>query len=60
MQDFYIVVASAFVGAILLGLVVAVADPYQRGMVAVASGQYDCQLEEQADKTTKWVCERVK
>lgn len=30
------------------------------GMKEVASGQYECQLIEQQDKTSEWKCEAVK
>ena len=57
MQEFFI---GAFLGALMVFVVIAAAEPRKSGMIAVASGQYSCELEERADKTTKWVCERVK
>ena len=57
MEEFFV---GVFVGVILLGLIIGISKPYQSGMIAVASGQYSCELEERADKTTKWVCEKVK
>ena len=48
------------VGVALMSLIVILVSPHREGMIAVASGQYSCELEERADKTTKWVCGRVK
>lgn len=56
MQEFLVGVVA---GALLLFCIVVIADPHNRGMISVASGQYSCELEERKDKTTKWVCERV-
>ena len=53
------VIVGIIVGVILLGLLLITIDPRQQGMIAVASGQYVCELEERADKTTRWVCEKV-
>ena len=44
----------------IMSLIVAAANPYQKGMIAVASGQYSCEMKERVDKTAEWVCERVK
>ena len=57
MQELFI---GAFVGALRMFVVIAATEPRKSGMIAVASGQYSCELEERVDKTTKWVCERVK
>lgn len=57
MQEYRV---GVVVSALLLFCIVAIADSYKRGMIAVVSGQYSCELEERADKATKWVCERVK
>ena len=51
---------GAIIGMVLIFVVVNLIDPHKKGMIAVASGQYSCELEERADKTTKWVCERAK
>ena len=53
-------IVGIIAGAALMSLIVVLSNPHERGMIAVASGQYSCELEERADKTTKWVCERVK
>lgn len=57
MGDFSVGVIA---GVFLMSIIVLLANPHQKGMVAVSSGQYSCELEERANKTTKWVCERVK
>ena len=57
MQEFSI---GVVVGVALMSLIVMLVGPHRDGMIAVASGQYSCELEERVDKTTKWVCERVK
>ena len=57
MQEFFV---GAFIGAVLMAAVFSVVDLREQGRISVASGQYSCELEERADKTTKWVCERVK
>ena len=57
MEEFFI---GAFLGALMVFVVIEAADPRKSGMISVASGEYSCELEERVDKTTKWVCERVK
>ena len=57
MQEFFV---GAFIGAVLMAAVFSVVDLREQGRIAVASGQYSCELEERVDKTTKWVCGRVK
>ena len=57
MEEFFI---GGFIGVVLAVTIISVVDLREQGRVSVASGQYSCELEERADKTTKWVCERVK
>lgn len=54
---------AAFVVGILLVVILmfpALDNSYERGQISVASGQATCELKAKEDKTTYWVCEKVK
>lgn len=55
----YVIIVIGCLMMFIGGMLIGYNDGQNVGLIQAASGQYECTLEEQSDKTTEWKCEEV-